>query len=85
MNPLQGIGNYAILRYKFPSPRRRNIIQARRRHSREFKLQVIRELEAEKPMAEVARSYEAYHVTITYWRSHRVALGNGRMGIRSLD
>ena len=46
---------------------------------------MIRELEAEKPMAEVARSYEAYRVTITYWRSHRVAFGNGRMGIRSLD
>ncbi len=46
---------------------------------------MIRELEAEKPMAEVACSYEAYRITITCWRFQRVALGNERMGIHSID
>ncbi len=45
------------------------MVQSRRRFPRELKLQVIRELEAEKPVAEVARSYQVHPATITRWRS----------------
>ncbi len=40
----------------------------RRKFSREFKLKVIRELEAQKPLAEVSRSYQVHPATIVRWR-----------------
>ncbi|RKY65714.1 MAG: hypothetical protein DRQ02_09860 [Candidatus Latescibacterota bacterium] len=39
-----------------------------RKFSREFKLKVIRELEAQKPLAEVSRSYQVHPATIVRWR-----------------
>ena len=40
----------------------------RRKFSKEFKLKVIRELEAQKPLAEVSRSYQVHPATIARWR-----------------
>jgi len=40
----------------------------RRKFSREFKLKVIRELEAQRPLAEVSRSYQVHPATIGRWR-----------------
>ena len=44
------------------------MVQNRRRFSREFKLRVIRELEAQKSVAEVSRSYQVHPATIGRWR-----------------
>ena len=44
----------------------------RRTFTREFKLQVIREVEAGKTQAQVARDYQLSHNTISKWRrQHR--------------
>jgi transposase len=40
----------------------------RRKFTRELKLQVVREVEAGKPMAQAAREYEIHPTQITKWR-----------------
>ena len=40
----------------------------RRKFSRELKLKVIRELEAQRPLAEVSRCYQVHPATIARWR-----------------
>jgi transposase len=56
----------------------------RRRFSKEFKLQVIREVESGKSQAQIARQYEVSQNTISQWRrQHRqykdqAFAGNGR-------
>ena len=57
----------------------------RRRFSREFKLQVVRELEAGKPPAQAAREYQIHPTLILRWRqehlrdAERAFMGNGRL------
>jgi len=41
----------------------------RRRFTREFKLQVLREIEVGKPIAQAAREHELHPNLITRWRS----------------
>lgn len=43
----------------------------RRRFTREFKLQVLREIEGEKSIAQAAREHEIHPNLITRWRSLR--------------
>lgn len=44
----------------------------RRQFSREFKLQVLREIEAGKPIAQAAREHQVHPNTISAWRElHR--------------
>ena len=55
----------------------------RRRFSREFKLQVVRELEAGKPLGQAAREYQVHPTLIGRWcKEHwqyaeRAFSGNG--------
>ena len=56
----------------------------RRKHSREFKLQVLREIEAGKTVAAAAREYEIHPSLITKWQNNYARYaeaafaGNGR-------
>jgi transposase len=56
----------------------------RRKFSRDFKLQVVREVEAGKPQAQIAREHEISQQVISRWcRQHRrykerAFSGNGR-------
>jgi len=56
----------------------------RRKFSREFKVQVVREVESGKPQAEIAREHEISQQVISRWcRQHRrykerAFSGNGR-------
>ena len=55
----------------------------RRRFTREFKLQVVRELEAGKPFVQAAREYQVHPTLIGRWRkehlqyAERAFSGNG--------
>ena len=55
----------------------------RRRFTRDFKLQVLREIEAGKPIAQAAREHEIHPNLISRWRSlrdqyaHQAFSGNG--------
>lgn len=55
----------------------------RRRFTREFKLQVLREIEAGKSIAQAAREHQLHPNLITRWRSlqadyaHQAFAGNG--------
>ena len=40
----------------------------RRKFTREFKREVVREVEAGKPIAQVVREYEIHPTQITKWR-----------------
>ncbi len=57
----------------------------RRGFTREFKLQVLREIEAGKSMAQVSREYRIYPSLICKWREHsskygeEAFSGNGNM------
>lgn len=57
----------------------------RRGFTREFKLQVLREIEAGKSMAQVSREYQIYPSLICKWREHsskygeEAFSGNGNM------
>lgn len=57
----------------------------RRRFSREFKLQVVREIEAGKPAAQAAREYQIHPTLSLRWRqehrryAERAFVGNGRL------
>jgi transposase len=57
----------------------------RRRFSREFKLQIVREIEAGKPPAQAAREYQIHPTLILRWRqehlryAERAFMGNGRL------
>lgn len=57
----------------------------RRRFTREFKLQVVRELEAGKTPARAAREYQVHPTVIVRWRqehlqdAERAFTGNGRL------
>jgi transposase len=57
----------------------------RRRFTREFKLQVVRELEAGKTPAQAAREYQVHPTVIARWRqehlqyAERAFTGNGRL------
>lgn len=57
----------------------------RRKFTREVKLQVVREVEAGKPVAQAAREYEIPPTQITKWRqlqrqyAERAFAGNGHM------
>lgn len=56
----------------------------RRKFTRELKRQVVREVEAGKPVARVAREYEIHPAQITRWRhlqrqyAEQAFAGNGR-------
>ena len=56
----------------------------RRQFTKEFKLQVIREIDAGKPQAQVARQYQINQNTISQWRRQhrqykdRAFAGNGK-------
>jgi transposase len=56
----------------------------RRQFTKEFKLQVLREIEAGKPLAQAAREHELHATTILGWRqrheqyAERAFQGNGR-------
>lgn len=45
----------------------------RRVHSKEFKTQVVREVEAGKPIAQAAREYQIHPTQITRWRARLAA------------
>lgn len=55
----------------------------RRQFTREFKLQIVREVEAGKPLAQVARAYEVHPTQIRRWGqlhqryAERAFAGNG--------
>jgi transposase len=57
----------------------------RRRFTREFKLHVIRELEAGKPPAQAAREYQVHPTVLVRWHkehlqyAERAFTGNGRL------
>jgi transposase len=57
----------------------------RRRFTREFKLQVVRELEAGKTPAQAAREYQVHPTGLVRWRkehlqyAERAFMGNGRL------
>jgi transposase len=57
----------------------------RRRFTREFKLQVVREVEAGKPLAQAAREHQIHPTLILRWRqehlryAERAFTGNGRL------
>jgi transposase len=57
----------------------------RHRFTREFKLQVVREVEAGKPPAQAAREYQVHPTLIVRWRqehqhdAERAFTGNGRL------
>ena len=57
----------------------------RRKFTREVKLQVVREVEAGKPVAQAAREYEVHPTQITKWRqlqrqyAERAFAGNGHV------
>ncbi len=57
--------------------------QKKRQFTREFKLQVVREVEAGKSIAQAAREHQIHPTLITKWRSHnsqygeRAFAGNG--------
>jgi transposase len=57
----------------------------RRRFTREFKLQVVRELEAGKALAQAAREYQVHPTVLVRWRkehlqyAERAFTGNGRL------
>ena len=57
----------------------------RRRFTREFKLQVVRELEAGKPPAQAAREYQVHPTVLVRWRKEHLRyaeqafMGNGRL------
>ena len=57
----------------------------RRRFTREFKLQVVREVEAGKTLAQAAREYQVHSTLIVRWQkehlqyAERAFLGNGRL------
>ncbi len=57
----------------------------RRRFTREFKLQVVREIEAGKPTAQAAREYQIHPTLILRWRQEHLRyaeqafMGNGRL------
>jgi transposase len=57
----------------------------RRRFTREFKLQVVRELEAGKTPAQAAREYQVHPTVLVRWRkehlqyAERAFTGNGRL------
>jgi transposase len=57
----------------------------RRRFTREFKLQVVREVEAGKTPAQAAREYQVHPTLIVRWQkehlqyAERAFLGNGRL------
>jgi transposase len=57
----------------------------RRRFSREFKRQIVRELEAGKPPAQAAREYQIHPTLALRWRqehlryAERALMGNGRL------
>jgi transposase len=57
----------------------------RRRFTREFKLQVVREIEAGKPTAQAAREYQTHPTLILRWRQEHLRyaeqafMGNGRL------
>ncbi len=42
---------------------------SRRQHSKEFKLQVLREVEAGKPIAQASREHNVHPTLITKWRA----------------
>jgi transposase len=56
----------------------------RRKHTREFKLQVLREIETGKAIAVAAREYDVHPSLITKWQHHhahyaeQAFAGNGR-------
>jgi len=56
----------------------------RRRFSREFTRQVVREIEAGKPPAQAAREYQIHPTLVLRWRqehlryAERALMGNGR-------
>jgi transposase len=56
----------------------------RRKHTREFKLQVLREIEAGKSIVAVAREHESHPALITKWQNNHAKYaesafaGNGR-------
>ena len=53
---------------------RRQIMASERRvHSKEFKTQVVREVEAGKPIAQAAREYQIHPTQITRWRARLAA------------
>ncbi len=43
------------------------MVRARRTYSREFKLQVVRELEGSKTIAQIVREYEVDHTVVSKW------------------
>jgi transposase len=57
----------------------------RRRFTREFKLHVVRELEAGKPPAQAAREYQVHPTVLVRWHkehlqyAERAFTGNGRL------
>jgi transposase len=57
----------------------------RRRFSREFKLQLVRELEAGKPPAQAAREYQVHPAVLVRWHkehlqyAERAFTGHGRL------
>jgi transposase len=57
----------------------------RRRCTREFKLQVVREVEADKPPAQAAREHQVHPTLMVRWRQERLQYaeraftGNGRL------
>lgn len=57
--------------------------QKKRQFTREFKLQVVREVEAGKSIAQAAREHQIHPTLISKWRSHnsqygeRAFAGNG--------
>jgi transposase len=57
----------------------------RRRFSREFKLQVVRAVEAGKPLAQAAREYQLHPTLIVRWRQEHLRYagtafsGNGHL------
>jgi transposase len=57
----------------------------RRRFTREFKLQVVREVEAGKTLAQAAREYQVHPTLIVRWRKEHLQyaeqafLGNGHL------
>ena len=61
-----------------------NVGLKRRQFTREFKPQVVREVEAGKPVAQAAREYEIHPTQITKWRqllrryAEQAFAGNGR-------
>jgi transposase len=48
----------------------------RRQFSREFKLQIIAEVESGKSIAEVAREHQIHPITIGKWRKDHMEYGN---------